>query len=242
MRVLFATLSDRSQPLPTVPLAPALSAAGHEVLVAGSPALVDAVKSTGPLSVAVGADHDFAHARPLCGFGNRSARRDAFPHRRAARPAGRRADPMEHWLGAHLHRRGADFDEEIVVGQWSIDQISAGLHIPLTVERTPVRYLPSNEPCEIPTRPPEAPRRPGVALSPGLTAHATLGCGAFRVADRGAGPGDPTADVLREGVRRLVHEPSFRTRAERARAENLATPSAHDLVPVLERRTAERTR
>ncbi|MYX58717.1 hypothetical protein GTZ89_24385, partial [Streptomyces sp. SID8382] len=51
-----------------------------------------------------------------------------------------------------------------------------------------------------------------------------------------------TTDVPREGVRRLGHQPSFRTGTERPCAENLARPGPHDLAPVPERRTAERRR
>ncbi|MGX1915694.1 activator-dependent family glycosyltransferase [Streptomyces phaeochromogenes] len=417
MRVLFVTLSDRSHLLPMVPLAWALSAAGHEVRVASSPALVDAVRSTGLTAVAVGEDHNFpellarsrdslenplsdwstptlethtweqvlakmkvsvmfshriyndpmipgliaharhwrpdlvlwdpvtyagpvaarvvgaAHARLLWSFDNHSAMRDVFLTRRAEQPPARREDPMEQWLGAHLDRHGATFDEEVVVGQWTVDQIPTSIQLPLTVERLPVRHLPYNGPCEIPDWLREPPRRPRVVLTPGMSAHAALGGGLLPAADMvgtlgeldievvaalpkdeaakldkipdntrvvdfvpmhallptaaalvhhggfgswgaalvnavpqlistiryadwwnradsltASGSGiavhadDLDADVLRDGVRRLVHDPSFRDRAERLRAENHATPSPHDLVPVLEKLTAERRR
>jgi len=417
VRVLFVTLSDRSHLLPMVPLAWALTAAGHEVRVAVGPALVDAVKGVGLTAVAVGEDHDFrgtlarnrdslenplsdwstptlethdweqvlakmrvsvmfshrhyndpmipglvaharrwrpdlvlwdpvtyagpvaaravgaAHARLLWSFDNHSAMRDVFLHRQAEQPPGRREDPMQRWLGPHLERYGADFDEEVVVGQWSVDQIPTSVQLPVSVERLPVRHLPYNGPSEIPDWVSEPPRRPRVVLTTGLSAHSVLGGGVLPVADMVSALGDLDvevvaalppgeaekldkvpdntrvvgfvplhallpgaaalvhhggfgswgtalvnavpqlistiryadwwnradsltrsgsgiavhaddldADVLREGVRRLVHEPAHRAGAERLRAENLATPSPHDLVPVLEKLTAERRR
>ncbi|WP_413804618.1 hypothetical protein [Streptomyces sp. OE57] len=79
-------------------------------------------------------------------------------------------------------------------------------------------------------------------LGPGISAHAAPDGGGVLAADTVAALGDLTTDVLREGVQRLVHEPSFRTGAERPRAENLARPGPHDLAPVPERRTGERRR
>ncbi|MFD8284711.1 hypothetical protein ACFV47_36895 [Streptomyces solisilvae] len=77
---------------------------------------------------------------------------------------------------------------------------------------------------------------------PGLPAHAAPDGGGVLAADTAAALDGLTTDVPREGVRRLGHQPSFRTGAERPRAENLARPGPHDLAPVPERRTAERRR
>ncbi|MEU0929474.1 hypothetical protein ACFV42_36070 [Streptomyces solisilvae] len=77
---------------------------------------------------------------------------------------------------------------------------------------------------------------------PGLSAHAAPDGGGVLAADTAAALGGLTTDLSREGVRRLGHQPSFRTGTERPRAENLARPGPHDLAPVPERRTAERRR
>ncbi|ATL87980.1 hypothetical protein [Streptomyces malaysiensis] len=77
---------------------------------------------------------------------------------------------------------------------------------------------------------------------PGLSAHAAPDGGGVLAADTAAALGGLTTDLPREGVRRLGHQPSFRTGTERPRAENLARPGPHDLAPVPERRTAERRR
>ncbi|MFD7957347.1 activator-dependent family glycosyltransferase [Streptomyces ardesiacus] len=61
-----------------------------------------------------------------------------------------------------------------------------------------------------------------------------------RIAARGAGflmdPHRPDLDALRDHLRRLLDDPSFTARAADVRADLLATPSPHDLVPELERR------
>ncbi|GHH30934.1 hypothetical protein Srubr_25170 [Streptomyces rubradiris] len=58
MRFLFTTFAWSSHYYPMVPLGWALQAAGHEVRVATTPSLVDAVVTTGLPAVAVGKDID----------------------------------------------------------------------------------------------------------------------------------------------------------------------------------------
>lgn len=58
MRVLFATVSEKSHLYSMVPMAWALASAGHEVRVASSPGLAEDIKSTGLTAVSVGTDHN----------------------------------------------------------------------------------------------------------------------------------------------------------------------------------------
>ncbi|WP_432139698.1 MULTISPECIES: activator-dependent family glycosyltransferase [unclassified Streptomyces] len=58
MRVLFAGLPEKSHVYTMVPLAWALTAAGHEVLMANAPSLNDAVTGAGLVAAPVGTDHD----------------------------------------------------------------------------------------------------------------------------------------------------------------------------------------
>lgn len=58
MRVLFAGLPEKSHVFTMVPLAWALTAAGHEVLMANAPSLGDAVTGAGLVHAPVGTDHD----------------------------------------------------------------------------------------------------------------------------------------------------------------------------------------
>lgn len=57
MRVLFAGLPEKSHVFTMVPLAWALTAAGHEVLMANAPSLTGAVTGAGLVAAPVGTDH-----------------------------------------------------------------------------------------------------------------------------------------------------------------------------------------
>ncbi|BBJ38858.1 glycosyl transferase [Streptomyces antimycoticus] len=259
MRILFATVSEKSHLFTMVPLAWSLAAAGHEVHVASNPALTAHIKSTGLTAVSVGTDHNLhemltqnrdslenplsdwstpdldqhsweqvlmkfkvsvmfayqtyndcmvhelvayardwqpdlviwdpvtyagpvaarvvgaAHARLLWCIDIYSKMREVFLARLAEQPEERREDPMADWLGGILARYDRTFDEEIVLGQWTIDQIPTSLQLPLSVHRVPVRYLPYNGPCEIPDWLREVPERPRVVLTSGVSARAALG-------------------------------------------------------------------
>ncbi|CAL9331515.1 10-deoxymethynolide desosaminyltransferase [Streptomyces sp. enrichment culture] len=58
MRVLFAGLPEKSHVYTMVPLAWALTAAGHEVLMANAPSLTEAITGAGLVAAPVGDDHD----------------------------------------------------------------------------------------------------------------------------------------------------------------------------------------
>ncbi|MDX3229508.1 activator-dependent family glycosyltransferase [Streptomyces sp. ME19-01-6] len=62
MRVLFATVSEKSHLYTMVPLAWALTTAGHEVRVAANPALTDAITGSGLTATPVGTDHRMREA------------------------------------------------------------------------------------------------------------------------------------------------------------------------------------
>ncbi|MEV7970316.1 nucleotide disphospho-sugar-binding domain-containing protein [Sphaerisporangium sp. NPDC088356] len=62
--------------------------------------------------------------------------------------------------------------------------------------------------------------------------------------ERGAGvyaanAGRLTADVLRDSLKLVLEDPSFAANAAQLRNETIATPSPHDLVPLLQRLTTE---
>ncbi|AZS70046.1 activator-dependent family glycosyltransferase [Streptomyces lydicus] len=65
MRVLFAALSERSHLYPMVPLAWAMTAAGHEVRMVNAPSLTGLVTGTGLVSAPVGRDHGLHQAMKL---------------------------------------------------------------------------------------------------------------------------------------------------------------------------------
>jgi len=60
MRVLFATVPEKSHLFNLVPLAWALRTAGHEVRIAGQPGVVDSIVSAGLTAVPMSTDHDWS--------------------------------------------------------------------------------------------------------------------------------------------------------------------------------------
>ncbi|WP_285729463.1 activator-dependent family glycosyltransferase [Nocardiopsis sp. ATB16-24] len=223
MRVVIATQAERTHFLGLVPLAWALRAAGHEVVVAGQPELAPTVAAAGLPFAPVGRDHHFgritkrfaAGRLPLLDFGEEDEEKLTWPHllegyrqvvpywwrmvndpmaddlvglcrtwrpdlvvwepttfagavaaracgaahvrflwsldlfarmrglfleRMREQPAASREDPLEEWLTGLAGRYGVDFDEELVCGQATVDQVPPGLRIPVSA-RVPVRYL-----------------------------------------------------------------------------------------------------
>ncbi len=62
MRVLFASVSEKSHILTMAPLAWALTNAGHEVRMASAPAMTDVITGAGVTAVPVGTDHSLHEA------------------------------------------------------------------------------------------------------------------------------------------------------------------------------------
>ncbi|MBC6449047.1 activator-dependent family glycosyltransferase [Actinokineospora xionganensis] len=107
-----------------------------------------------------------AHARLLWGA-------DLFLNQRLTylRLLGNEPDPLAEWLGGVLDRHGLLFDEATVRGQWTIDQMPAGIRLPLGEHTVPMRYVPYNGPAVVPDWLREPPTRPRVCLTVGLTAR-----------------------------------------------------------------------
>ncbi|MDW3848645.1 activator-dependent family glycosyltransferase [Micromonospora sp. BRA006-A] len=86
-----------------------------------------------------------AHARLLYGLDIVGNMRAAFTGHLARRPPALRDDPMAEWLGFSLERYGCDgFAEDMVVGDFTIDQFPPSLRFPLGLHTVPVRYVPYN--------------------------------------------------------------------------------------------------
>jgi glycosyltransferase (activator-dependent family) len=101
-----------------------------------------------------------AHAQIRAGF--RQARADG---------GGAVPDPMEEWLGPILRRYGADFDEEIALGQWTIDPAPAWVyhHADAGVHYLPMRPVPFNGPAAVPDWVHEPPARKRVCVTLGFS-------------------------------------------------------------------------
>ncbi|WP_320774429.1 nucleotide disphospho-sugar-binding domain-containing protein [Streptomyces sp. CRN 30] len=131
-----------------------------------------------------------AHARFLWGrdhVGWLRARSRQEQRRAADRGAPPETDPLTAWLEPLLERYGHTFEEEFLLGQWSIDLTPEPMALPVDHPRVPVRRLPYNGAAAPPAWLREAPGRPRVCLSLGVTArlrpHRGTADGGVAVAD-----------------------------------------------------------
>ncbi|MEV0401535.1 nucleotide disphospho-sugar-binding domain-containing protein [Actinoallomurus sp. NPDC050550] len=104
-----------------------------------------------------------AHARMLFGA-------DALVQLRSgARRQKPDADPMQDWLAALLGRYGAEYADDAVTGHWTIDTMPPWVWRPEGPAYLPVRHLAFNGPSVVPDWVLDAPDRPRVALTLGLS-------------------------------------------------------------------------
>lgn len=270
-----------------------------------------------------------AHARLLWGRDNIGWLRAKSLQRLADRPDD--DDPVTGLMAPMLEKFGYAFEEELLLGQWTIDPMPPALRLPLGLENVPVRRVPYNGTATLPDWLREPVRAPRVCLTLGvggrgrqlfresgvtlpelfdavadldielvvtldadryaaagpvpgnvrMTEYVPLdlllptcsavvhhgGGGTFaaaaahavpqlvvpmefwgekaiagHVAGHGAGlvvdSEEFTARRLRDGIVRLLEEPSFLQGAAELRDEAAAVPSPGDIVPVLEQLTA----
>lgn len=271
-----------------------------------------------------------AHTRLLWGQDPFAWLRSKLLARLADGSAGLGEDPLVEAMMPMLDRFGLTFDEEMLLGQWTINPLPAPMQLPADPCYVPMRWIPYNGGAELPRWMEEPPGRPRVALSLGLTTHrlfknvdvplsdllemvedmdvelvATLdesqvaqlrrvpdnvrvvryvplslllgtcsaiihhgGYGTFfaaaaqrvpqliameeggdalatsrHIERRGAGialrPEDFSTAALKKQLQRILDEPSFRDGADALHTELLAAPSPAEIVPVLERLTAQ---
>lgn len=112
-----------------------------------------------------------AHARLLWGADLFLRLRQALRREMDRLPIELHDDSLEEWLTWTLDRYGCGFDEEIVVGQWNIDQMPASIRLPLGRPTVPMRYVPYNGPSVVPGWLREPPRRPRICLTLGITSR-----------------------------------------------------------------------
>ncbi|MEU1884046.1 activator-dependent family glycosyltransferase [Micromonospora sp. WMMD987] len=112
-----------------------------------------------------------AHARLLWGPDLFLRTRRMFRERTAELPEERRDDALEEWLSWTLDRFGCSFDEEVVTGQWNIDQMPPSVRLDLGRPSVPLRYVPYNGPSVVPSWLRTPPERPRVCLTLGITSR-----------------------------------------------------------------------
>ncbi|MEV1246329.1 activator-dependent family glycosyltransferase [Nonomuraea sp. NPDC050022] len=263
MRVLFTQHAANAHLFLMVPIAWAMKAAGHEVIVAGQPDIVDAITRTGLTALSVGgksdvaerlletpldrqiygSGYDIAEERPevltyeyvrdcldafcspmaldfitdesmyadlvafcrswqpdlvvwdsitfpgpvaarACGaaqvrttFGRDhwARMRSLFLRLRAERPDDPREDPVVEWITAKLAAYGCDFDEEVILGQATVDSMPAWLRFPGEDDHLRVRFIPYNGPSTIPAWLREPPSRRRVCFTLGVSGREVWG-------------------------------------------------------------------
>lgn len=116
-----------------------------------------------------------AHARMLWGADTQTRLYQRFRSLQEQQPVEHRRDPMREWLAATLERYGAKFEDHILTGQWTIDQVPPSLRLQLGLPTIPVRYVPYNGPAQVPSWLREAPKRPRVCIMPSTTVRYMLG-------------------------------------------------------------------
>ncbi|MFF9011382.1 activator-dependent family glycosyltransferase [Streptomyces sp. NPDC014870] len=112
-----------------------------------------------------------ASARLLWGQDYFAWLRSKLVARLADGSAGLGQDPLVTAMTPMLQRFGLTFDEEMLLGQWTIDPLPAPMHLPADPTYVPMRWIPYNGGAELPAWLEEPPARHRVALSLGLTTH-----------------------------------------------------------------------
>ncbi|QSB16022.1 activator-dependent family glycosyltransferase [Natronosporangium hydrolyticum] len=137
-----------------------------------------------------------AHARVLFGQDHVARMFAVYRQHLAAQPPEHRDDPVSDWLAGRLdrydHRYSPALDHELMTGQVTIDPTPPWMQLPLDLSSLPVRYIPFNGPTSVPGWVHQAPGRPRVCLSLGVSGRELFGAGVV------SGPDDivTVADVV----------------------------------------------
>ncbi|MFE6782822.1 nucleotide disphospho-sugar-binding domain-containing protein [Streptomyces sp. NPDC057680] len=108
-----------------------------------------------------------AHARLLWGIDYFGWMRSAENRRRAAALPG--GDPVASAMRPELERHGLEFDEELLLGQWSVDLMPTGMRITDEVRYQPVRRIPYTGGGAVPEWLHGPAERPRVVLTLGVS-------------------------------------------------------------------------
>jgi glycosyltransferase (activator-dependent family) len=129
-----------------------------------------------------------AHGRLLWSVDVFGYTRGEFLRLKAEQPEDERQDYLADWLGSSARKYGSDFTEDMVTGQFSIDQLPDSIRLSgADLHQVPMRYLPYGGPAVIPKWLHTKPERPRVALSMGVS-----------LTDHGAGYSVTVQDLLDE--------------------------------------------
>jgi glycosyltransferase (activator-dependent family) len=106
-----------------------------------------------------------AHARMLWSMDVFGVTREQYLRLDTGKP-----DPLAEWLGGHARDYGTQFSEDMVTGQFTIDQLPESLRIAADLQYVPMRHTPYGGPATVPSWLRSPAKKPRVALTLGLTA------------------------------------------------------------------------
>lgn len=109
-----------------------------------------------------------AHGRMLWGLDYFAWALDRLAER-ATRPEGPEENPLLETMRPSAERYGIDLDDELLVGQWTIDPTPAGMRLPTSTRTIPVRWEPFAKQVPMPDWLYKRPERPRVGLTLGLS-------------------------------------------------------------------------
>ncbi|UFQ18666.1 MULTISPECIES: activator-dependent family glycosyltransferase [Streptomyces] len=116
-------------------------------------------------ATAVGA----AHARMPIGLNVEAQMRAHYLRVREQQAPQDREDPLGDWLGEWARKFGASFHEEMVTGQFTVDQMVGSLLLESDVPRLPIGYVPYNGPSVEPDWTRADPAKPRVLATFGVS-------------------------------------------------------------------------
>jgi glycosyltransferase (activator-dependent family) len=128
--------------------------------------LWDAHTYAGPVAARV---LGVAHVRMLPAPDHWARMRAEFLRQAGSGPLATGEDPLADYLGGKLAKYGCEFDEEMVVGQFTIDPLPTWLRFPADVDYRAVRHVPYNGPSVIPAWLRKEPKRRRICLTLGQT-------------------------------------------------------------------------
>lgn len=109
-----------------------------------------------------------AHARLLWGLDRFGWLRDQYTRGRHSRGAAE-PDLMAELMRPQLSRYGIEFDEDLIVGQWTVDPWPEVIRLPLNLDYLAMRPVPFNGATAVPDWLRGAPERPRVCLTLGTS-------------------------------------------------------------------------
>ncbi|MFD7054929.1 activator-dependent family glycosyltransferase [Streptomyces mirabilis] len=141
-------------------------------------------------ATAVGA----AHTRMPTGIDVEARMRRHYLRVREQQAPEDREDPLAEWLGEWAEKYGASFSEEMVSGQFTIDQMVGSMLLESDVPQVPLGYVPYNGPSVVPDWTRRAPSKRRVLATFGVSLEKDPSASAFS-AEQLQGMLDSLADL-----------------------------------------------